>query len=197
MADLKPIDDLYEEVTYDLSKPFADMARNGFIKKVYGILSAQLFVTVLVVMAALQFQGFGEFILNNYWLTLVCSVATLVIIVVLAASEDLAKRVPWNYALLSAFTLCESYCVAGLCMFYEPTSVAMAALMTLSVTLALTAYACMTKEDFTIKMGTAVNLCVVLLLLTILSMFIHDRSMELVVSAFGVFCYGMFIIIDT
>ena len=119
------------------------------------------------------------------------------IIVVLAVSENLAKTVPWNYTLLSAFTLCESYVVAGLCMFYEPTSVAMAALMTLAVTLALTAYACMTKEDFTIKMGTAVNLCCCLCLLMFLSMFIHDRTMELVISAFGVFCYGMFIIIDT
>ena len=53
MANLKPIDELYEEVTYDLSKPFAEMARNGFIKKVYGILCAQLLITVLVVMAAL------------------------------------------------------------------------------------------------------------------------------------------------
>ena len=53
MANLKPIDELYEEVTYDLSKPFTEMARNGFIKKVYGILCAQLLITVLVVMAAL------------------------------------------------------------------------------------------------------------------------------------------------
>lgn len=189
MAKVKTIDDSLEKEILHKS-----IGQNGFTKKVYGILCAQQFVTVLVVMAAIQIQEFGEFILNNNWLTLVCGVAAVTIIVLIGPVDNMTAFVPWNYRWLSAFTVCESYCIAGLCMFYPPV-VAMA-VMTFIVTLALMVYTWMAKEDGTIKMGTAVNLEVVLFVLPYLRMFIYENTMGLVLCALTAFCYGMIILID-
>jgi len=53
--------------------------------------------------------------------------------------------VPINYAVMGLFTLCESFMVAYVCMYYEATSVLLSAVATLSATLGLTYFAMTTK----------------------------------------------------
>jgi FtsH-binding integral membrane protein len=135
--------------------------------------------------------------LANSWLVYVAMIGSIATLVVLAFSKDLAKRVPHNYAMLALFTGFESYMVGCVCLMYDPNIVAIAAFMTLALTVALTAYAWLTKEDFTIQMGTAINLCMCLILFSFMSMFIQARFFEILLATFGVFVYGLFIIIDT
>lgn len=104
---------------------------------------------------------------------------------------------PYNYILLSIFTAAEAYLVSICCMAYDPTIVLIAAGMTLGITIALTAYACLTKTDFTISMGAAINALFCLIFLGFIGMFWHNYWLETAISALGVFVYGMFIIIDT
>ena len=61
----------------------------------------------------------------------------------------LAFRYPTNYIALFAFTFVEAVLVSIICLFYDASAVGVAAAMTALVTAGLTAYACMTKSDFT------------------------------------------------
>lgn len=59
------------------------------------------------------------------------------------------SRYPTNYIALFAFTFAEAVVVSIICLFYDATSVGIAAAMTALVTAGLSAYACSTKSDFT------------------------------------------------
>ena len=173
------------------------MARLGFIKKVYAILTVQLAITVGWCAIALTSKGVQNFILENmglFWPILIVQFASLIALV---CCGDMAKKVPYNYVLLTLFTLAEAYLVSICCMAYDPTIVLIAAGMTLGITIALTVYACTTTTDFTISMGAMINALFCLIFLGLIGMFWHNYWLETAISALGVFVYGMFIIIDT
>ena len=133
---------------------------------------------------------------NTYliWAVLGVQIACMIPLLCL---RNFARKVPANYILLFIFTAAEAYLVGFVCIAYDPTTVMIAAVMTLAITVALTAYACLTKTDFTIARGAMVTALFCLILLSFMSVFMQDRWWEVCISAFGVFIYGMFIIIDT
>src|SRR5689334_4068740 len=53
--------------------------RLGFIRKVYGILLAQLGLTVFMCLIAMTSVGFVQFQVNNMWLFYICLIAALVL----------------------------------------------------------------------------------------------------------------------
>lgn len=67
----------------------------------------------------------------------------------LASSPRLCQNYPVNIALLSIFTLGESYLVSSICGRYTPESVLLAAISTAAATFGITFYALTTKSDFT------------------------------------------------
>ena len=103
-----------------------------------------------------------------------------------------------NYILLFAFTLCETFILSVICAGYPSSVVLQAAGATTGVTVALTAYACMTKTDFTVCGGLMAILSIVLLTL-ILSMMFFSFAVwwHPFVSAILVVFYGLFLIYDT
>jgi len=168
--------------------------RIGFIRKVYGILSIQLLITVL--MASLTFIPVVKaFCLTNIWLFWVCLILSIVIIIPLLCFRDIARSYPMNYALLVGWTICESYMVAVCCSTYDPQIVITAAALTCAVTLGLTYYACTTKTDFTWMGGLLFVCLVVMLFFGILAFFIP--ILKLVYCIFGVLLYSIYLIYDT
>merc|ERR1719189_312590 len=81
-----------------------------------------------------------------------------------------------NYILLFAFTLCETFILSVICAGYPSSVVLQAAGATTGVTVALTAYACMTKTDFTVCGGLMAILSIVLLTLILSMMFSLTQS---------------------
>ena len=112
------------------------MLRLGFIRKVYGILSFQLILTVI--MCGLTFiDPIRSFYRNNLAIFWVCLAFSLIIIIPLICCRSVARQFPTNYIFLSVWTLCESYMVATCCSFYSPEIVITAASLTCAVTLSL------------------------------------------------------------
>jgi len=171
--------------------------RLGFIRKVYGILSAQLLFTFFMCLIACSSDSFVQFQRNNIGLLFVAVILSIVIMITLMCFPAYAKKVPTNYVLLGVFTLCEAYIVSALCGHTDKRIVLMAASMTCFMTIALTVYACTTKTDFTV-MGSLLFLgACILLLFSLFLMFFHSKILHLVICCFGVFLYSLYLIYDT
>lgn len=136
-------------------KEFMQEIRRGFIKKVYGILSVTLLFTALICAAPTTNHDVQFYMANNIWILIVAIIGSFIPLYALFCFVNVARRVPINYILLFAFVFCESILVAYCCASVSnPKIVLIAALMTMGLTIILTAFACTTKIDFTLCWGT-------------------------------------------
>lgn len=121
--------------------------RRGFIRKVYGILIAQLLVTVGI---AAPFQSLSkEWIEEHLWMVRLARWTSLAVVLVLACCRGTARSFPANYMFLFAFTACQGVVIGFVSAMYQTHSVLLAAGLTVALFSSLTAYACLTKSDFT------------------------------------------------
>ena len=130
-----------------------NIVRAGFIRKVYGILSIQLMITFGSVFIC-QIKPIKEMILKNQAfsanLIVFSSVLFIVLFLFLACYRGLSRTVPYNYIFLFAITLCEAVACSITSSIYSFHIVALALLLTIVATLAITFYACTTKTDFSV-----------------------------------------------
>ena len=129
--------------------------RLGFIRKVYGILSAQLCLTASAIAAVKMVPGWNEAI-QTPGMSALCMgllVISIVVEIAIVCCKDVARKSPQNYIYLFVFTICQAFVFAFICSFYPGEIVMSAAGLTALVTVALTFYACTTKTDFTMCGG--------------------------------------------
>jgi FtsH-binding integral membrane protein len=130
-----------------LLKLATDEVRRGFVRKVYGLLSAQLLLTVLI---ATPFQFMNEVQLNSQrWLLSVSVLMTIAVVCAITCCKDMTRSYPTNYAILFTFTFFEAILVGYVSAAYTWQSVMMCAGLTTFIFLALTVYAFKTSTDFT------------------------------------------------
>jgi protein lifeguard len=168
--------------------------RLGFIRKVYGILSLQLLITVLFCAASFNI-GVKTFLLSNQIFFWLAAALSLILVIPLICFKSLARRVPINYLLLVTWTMCEAYLVACCCAIYDPQTVIMAAIATLAVTVSITLYAWTTKTDFTFCGGLLFTAVCLLFILTVFS-FIFP-FLNTVICVLGVMVYSLYLLYDT
>lgn len=143
--------------------------RNGFIRKVYGILAAQLLVTFAgtFLISTPRFGFSTDSPVNPIFtalyntvlgLTLMigCSIASFIFVCALACCPKVRRTYPTNYIVLSAFTLCQTVTLGMYASYFQTVSVAVCLALTMGVVAALTIYACTTKKDFTVMGGALV-----------------------------------------
>lgn len=103
-----------------------------------------------------------------------------------------------NYAIFGVFTVCESFLVANVTAFYDPVTILIAAIMTLAVTCGITAYACLTKHDFTSWYGVLFGMLVGGIFFAIfMGVFYRSRSTEILMSLVFIAIYSCYIVVDT
>jgi len=121
--------------------------RLGFIRKVYCILTMQLFLTVLI--AAPMQQMPREWFAKNQWLLLVSVGLSLATTCAFSCKPELGKNYPTNYILLFIFTIATGGLVGAVSACYTSGTVFMCAAMTVVIFFSMTLYAWTTKNDFT------------------------------------------------
>ena len=93
----------YENDEQNLQLNIETSVRNGFIRKVYGILSIQLIITFSFVLL-FQLPSIKKLILSNIQLTgnllTFSSISFLVLFLILVCFRNLSKAVPYNYIFL-------------------------------------------------------------------------------------------------
>jgi FtsH-binding integral membrane protein len=175
-------------------KEFNAQLRLGFIRKVYGILTAQLLFTVF--MCGLTFiPAVNSFFRHNIVLFWICLVLAIAILIPLVCFQSIARKTPTNYILLGAFTFCEVYMIATCCSFYNPKVVIAAVSLTAAISIGLTIYACTTKTDFTWMGGLLFVSVILLICLGLFCLFLP--FLHTLYCVLGVFIFSLYLIFDT
>lgn len=180
---------------FQTKESVTNMMRLGFIRKVYGILSLQLAITVAFMSFAFV-PAVKNFLQENIVLFYVALALSLIIILPLVCFKKLARGVPQNYIFLFAWTLCESYMLATAVSFYDPHIVMLAGILTLGVTASLTIYACTTKTDFTFCGGILFCLVTILFIWGLFSI-IFGFIANTLYCILGLIVYSIYLIYDT
>lgn len=120
--------------------------RRGFVKKVYGILTAQLLLTVAIAAPLSQAKSFVR---HNTWLLGLSVAMTLVTICAMTCCKDATRKYPQNYLCLFGFTCFEAVLVGFASAQYTWQSVVFAAAVTVLIFACMTVFAWKTTTDFT------------------------------------------------
>ncbi|KRX05489.1 hypothetical protein PPERSA_04526 [Pseudocohnilembus persalinus] len=160
--------------------------RNKFCQKVFGILTTQVLVTVGFIALAQQSIGFRVFQENNQFLMTLSSIGSVIILLVLGCVKTIARKTPTNYYLLFAFTIMEAYGVSALTLRYDSQIVLQSGIMTLLSFGSLTAFAFLTKKDFTKYHGFLFMVFQTVMIFSLIFALFGTKSMNIVFSAIGI-----------
>ena len=177
----------------------------NFVKKVYGILGAQLFLTSIFVVFPLYNVDIVRFMQSSAGIGLLIGamVGQIVTSIALLCCRGLSRSVPTNYILLTIFTLCEAYLVGFIASRYEPHIVVAAAFSTAGVTAAISVYAWTTKSDFTIcgpfMLIVGFTLCIMSLWIAIFTWtgVVGFHIGRMIIAGIAVIIFSFYLIIDT
>jgi len=168
--------------------------RMQFLRKVYGIVAAQLCFVALVSTILVSFEGVKLFFQNNPGFLLLLFLATMVSLFGVYIQR---LNYPSNFLLLAVFTFFESLTIGTIVSFFDKVLVIQAIIITAVIVVGLTAYTFQTKRDFS-AMGA--GLFAVLLILFaggILQMFVRSPALELCLALGGALVFSLYLIYDT
>lgn len=168
--------------------------RMGFLRKVYGILSAQILLTTITAALFMSSQTIIDFVQQSQWMLLVAIIGSLGLLIALMVYR---QETPTNYILLALFTLFEAYSVGVVVTFYEVHSVIEAFMLTFAVTSALTVYTLQSKRDFSSMRAGLFAALWILIIAGMLQLFFPSPMMDKAIGVGGAFVFSLFIIFDT
>lgn len=116
-----------------ITKLKGEPERQGFVRKVFGILAAQMVMTVGICAIVYAVEEIQDWLQENIWFYFICLGITIALSCGLVCFRKCSRTVPLNYILLFTFTFFESLMVATISSFYEAESVFLAACMALTL----------------------------------------------------------------
>jgi len=182
---------------------FSDKAvRRMFMKKVYGILSVQLAITVGCICFFIFYVGGPgggrRFVSENMWLMFTCLGITLVVLFPMVCVKSLRRTFPINFILLAVFTIAESISLGMVSSLYQTESVIMAAGITALIVFFLTIFAFQTRIDFTMFRGIMGCILFVFIIAGLIMLFIPPgREMDIIYGSIGALIFSVYLVIDT
>lgn len=168
--------------------------RLGFIRKVYGILSAQLSLTVAVACLFMYNETVNGFVRTSPNLLFFGMILSFGLLIALGVKR---KEHPTNLYLLFAFTLVEAYTIGTVVTFYDQAIVIQAFFLTMATVVSLTVYTFQSKRDYSTSSALLFSCLWILILGGIMQMFIQSPVMELCLAIFGALLFAGFIVVDT
>lgn len=168
--------------------------RLGFIRKVYGILSAQLLFTTLVGAFFMYNESAKNFVQQSPNLLFIGMFASIGLIIALGIKR---KDAPMNMYLLAAFTFVEAYTVGTVVTFYDQLIVLQAFGLTMATVIALTVYTFQSKKDYSTWGAGLFSMLWILILGGIMQLFLRSELMELGLAIAGALLFSGFIVFDT
>lgn len=167
----------------------------AFVRKVYTILTAQLFATAALSSISFFNASYKAWIQSNAWMmwgSLFGAIGFMVCCFIWR------KSYPTNLLFLTGFTAFEAYSVSVITSFYDSKIVLEALVFTLGIFIALTLFACQTKYDFVAWQPYVFGALWVLILFGFMSAFFpHTSAMELGYGVAAALIFSVYILIDT
>ncbi|XP_029212750.1 protein lifeguard 4-like [Acropora millepora] len=184
-----------EDFTYGVTVAQTNLnIRLGFLRKVYGILTAQLSLTIIVAAIFMYTESIKSVVQSRPELLIVAFVLSFGLMIGLMFKR---KEHPTNMYLLLAFTLSEAYTIGTLVTFFDQVLVLEAFVLTMATTLALTIYTMQSKRDYSSWGAGLFTLVWIFVLAGFLQFFFHSETFELVYAIAGALLFSAFIVFDT
>ena len=176
--------------------------RLNFVRKVYGIIFAQLLFTSVFIVIPLSSIDVALWMRKYYGFLIAAIVGQLVTSIALICCRGLSRKVPTNYVLLGIFTLCEAYLIGFIAAQYEPYIVLAAAFSTAAITGAISFYAYTTKKDFTVCgpmfLVIGLSLCMTTLFIMIFGITTGNyRVAHMVICGICIIIFSFYLLFDT
>lgn len=176
--------------------------RRGFIRKVYGLLTVQLLVTVVVASFFVRGGHDLDWLRSHEWLLWLSVFMTLSSICVMACCEQVCRTYPTNYIFLFVFTFFEAVMIGFISMVFTWQSLLLCAGITALVFFGLTLYAFYSQVDFTgyapYLFAALLVLCVFGLVLAILPSFgLSVGTSMALYDLLGLLIFSFYIVFDT
>jgi FtsH-binding integral membrane protein len=176
-----------------------------FIRKVFGILTIQLLVTLAFVILFVSCKPLSIFVAHNLWLLLLSSVITFSLIL-LTWCGDLVRHTKGSIIFLSLITFFQGFTVGALCSFYNASVVFLSVGITTALVASLMLFALQTKYSY---LGAGPYLWLLILFLLFFSLVIslisftnvlsyaQIKILHLIVSLAFMLLFSFFIVYDT
>lgn len=187
----------HEDPEFGLGKNLSEGSRIGFIRKVYMILSSLMLLTTGVVAYIYNSPEVSTYLDRSPGIMILTMAVMVSIMYALGCYKEVARSVPINYILLFVFAAAQSMFVGCICARYPRNIVLLAVALTAAVVVGLTIYAFTTTSDFTMCGGVLLVAGLVLLVATIISFFIHNKILHIIISACGAILFSIYLIYDT
>ncbi|KAI9711572.1 MAG: hypothetical protein M1820_002137 [Bogoriella megaspora] len=120
--------------------------RMQFVRKVYAILTVQIFATAALSSVSFFSQSYKNWIQSNAWMMWISLFGAIGFMLLTFWKR---KSYPTNLLFLTGFTALEAYSISVITSFYDSRIVLEALVFTLGIFIALTLFSCQTKYDFT------------------------------------------------
>lgn len=196
-CDCESSDEKQEQYRY-MNGSVPGYVRNDFVKKVYMILTVQLLVTIAIAAAIMSVPV--ESLESIGWSRLmqINSIAILIFACAMqCCCQQQMRTFPINYVMLFIFTVMMAALVGTATVGYNTSVVLEAAGLTMAMFLALTAYACVTKTDFT-GLGPYLYCALWGLIFASIVCFMFPSELgHVAIAALGCVLFSFYIIYDT
>jgi len=181
-------------------KDLAIEVRVGFVRKVYGILCAQLLLTIAIA-TPIAAQSV-KWVSSHTWLMYASLAGMIACMCVMGCFRRQLRQYPTNYIFLLVFTCIMSLMVGFVSAMYTWQSVLLAAGATMIIFLLLTCYAWFTTSDFTgygpyLFAGLCVLMVFGFICMGMQMCGITIKWMMILYDILGVILFSFFIVFDT
>lgn len=175
--------------------------RVGFIRKVYGILAAQMILTVVIAGFCMSSHSIRLLVLHMFGSTVMRIAMFVPTLAVLCCMQAAKNHYPANYLLLFAFTVLMALDVGLVCAAYTEAGLGLLILQAFGLTAiifsSLTAYTCMSKRDFSFMGGFLYAGLMVMLVAGFAGFLFPSLVHNLVYSTCGALLFCGYIVYDT
>jgi len=176
-----------------------DQIRNGFIRKVFGIVTFQLIFSFSFILFC-QAKSIKNFIAHNEgFCVILFSISTIIFILsvcVISCNRELARKVPTNYILLFCVTLSESILSAAAAINYPLEIVITAILLTIAASIGIICYTLKAKRDLSYCGMTLFALISQLFFFGFLNLIFRSNFLNLVYTFLSAVMFGLYLVYD-
>ncbi|GLI62948.1 hypothetical protein VaNZ11_005802, partial [Volvox africanus] len=170
--------------------------RQGFVRKVFGLLAVQLAITTAVAGFIVFSPAVKTYLLTNPLVVVLALVASFGIIISFTFSSTARQSHPLNLMLLFIFTAAEGVLVGAASSHVRTDIVVLAFGLTAGITAAMAIWALTTKEDITTK-GSALYACLLgLVFASLVGVFVKTTAFNIAMSGIGAVLFSIYIAYD-
>ncbi|KAI4287153.1 MAG: hypothetical protein L6R35_003591 [Caloplaca aegaea] len=169
--------------------------RMQFVRKVYSILTVQIFATMALSSVSYWSESYKNWIQSHQWMMWVSLFGAIGFMLLTFWKR---KSYPTNLFFLSGFTALEAYSISVIVSFYQTKIVLEALIITAAIFVALTIFACQTKYDFTSWMPYLFGGLWILIIFGFMAAFFpYSSTVELVYGGVAALIFSGYILVDT